>query len=64
MSPSGSIIKSLTMVTDLNIQTKYWMRLDDTDEPVVQLLPQFLALFRHLEKINFGEQPCSPWETT
>lgn len=54
MSPSGSIIESLTMVTYLNIQTKYWMRLDDTDDPIVQLLPQFLALFSHSEKINPG----------
>ncbi|KIJ99443.1 hypothetical protein K443DRAFT_102231 [Laccaria amethystina LaAM-08-1] len=59
MSPSGSIIESLTMVTDLNIQTRYWMRLDDMDEPIMQLLP---PLFSHLEKINFGEQPCSPRE--
>lgn len=42
------------MVTYLNIQTKYWMRLDDTDDPIVQLLPQFLALFSHSEKINPG----------
>jgi len=61
MSSSGSVIESLTMVTDLDIQCKYWMRLDDTDEPVMQLLPQFLALFSHSEKINFGEQLCFPW---
>lgn len=60
MSPSGSIIENLTMVTDLNIQTRYWMRLDDTDDPIVQLLPQFLALFSHSEKINLEGQLCSP----
>ena len=32
------------------------MRMDDGDEPVVQVFPQFLALFPSLEKVNFAEQ--------
>ena len=49
-------IRNLTMVTDLTVRTRYWMRMDDGDEPVVQLFPQFLALFPSLEKVDFTEQ--------
>ena len=30
--------------------------MDDGDEPVVQVFPQFLALFPSLEKVDFVEQ--------
>ena len=50
---------NLTMVTNLTLYTKFWMALNDGEEPLVQLLPQFLALFSGLEKVDFGEQPCS-----
>lgn len=52
-------IANLTMVTDLTLYTKFGMRLDDGDEPIVQLLPQFLALFTSLEEVDFGAQPFS-----
>ena len=50
---------NLTMITNLTLYTKFWMTLNDGEEPIVQLLPQFLALFSGLEKVDFEEQPCS-----
>jgi hypothetical protein len=55
----GRCIGNLAMVTDLTFHTKFWMTLDDGNEPIVQLLPQFLALFSSLERVNFAEQPFS-----
>ncbi|KIJ99317.1 hypothetical protein K443DRAFT_680042 [Laccaria amethystina LaAM-08-1] len=55
----GGCLANLAMVTDLTLYTKFWMRLDDGDEPIVQLLPQFLALFSSLERVDFAEQPFS-----
>ena len=58
-APSDRIvgsIRNLTRVTDLTVRTRCWMRMDDGDEPVVQIFPQFLALFPSLEKVDFAEQ--------
>lgn len=52
-------VTNFTMVEDLTLHTKFWMTLNDGKDPIVQLLPQFLALFSSLEKVNFGEQPFS-----
>ena len=54
--PVVGCIRNLTRVTDLTVQTRYWMRMDDGDEPVVQIFPQFLALFPSLGKVDFAEQ--------
>ncbi|KIJ90953.1 hypothetical protein K443DRAFT_115855 [Laccaria amethystina LaAM-08-1] len=59
MTPLRSIITHLSRITSLTIQTNYWMMLDDRDDPMVQLLPQFLALFSSLEKVNFNQQLCA-----
>ena len=32
--------------------------LDDGNDPMVQLLPEFLALFSSLEKVNLNQQLC------
>ena len=58
-APSDRIvgsIRNLTRVTDLTVRTRYWMSMDDGDEPVVQVFLQFLALFPSLEKADFAEQ--------
>ena len=58
-APSDSVIgciRNLARVTDLTVRTRFWMRMDDGDEPVVQVFPRFLALFPSLEKVNFPEQ--------
>ena len=52
----GGCIANLAMVTSLTLHTKLWMRLDDGDEPIVRLLPQFLALFSSLENVHFLAQ--------
>jgi len=58
MTPLGSIIAHLSRITYLTIHTNYRMMLDDGDDLMVQLLPQFLALFSSLEKVNFNQQLC------
>ena len=58
-SVSQRCITNLTMVTYLTLYTKFWMRLNDGEEPIVRLLPRFFALFPSLEKVDFWEQPFS-----
>ena len=59
MTPLGSIITHVSgMITYLTIHTNYRMMLDDGNDPMVQLLPPFLALFSSLEKVNFNQQLC------
>ena len=41
-----------------DIHTNYRMMLNDGNDPMVQLLPQFLALFSSLKKVNFNQQLC------
>ena len=58
MSPLGSIITHVSGITYLTIHTNYRMMLDDGNDLMVQLLPQFLALFSSLKKVNFNQQLC------
>ena len=58
MTPLGCIITHVSGITYLTIHTNYRMMLDDGDDPMVQLLSQFLALFSSLEKVNFNQQLC------
>ena len=58
MTPLGSIITHLGGITYLTIHTNYRMMLDDGNDPMVQLLPQFLALFSSLKKVNLNQQLC------
>ena len=46
MTPLDSIITHVSGITYLTIHTNYRMMLNDGNDPMVQLLPQFLAFSR------------------